>query len=73
MLKLTTAIPVENITSATPPFKEFKALDAHPKWHRISSNAHHFHTILTKDFENLMVGERFPKIFKYVFCERIGF
>jgi hypothetical protein len=36
------------------PFKEFSALDAHPGWHLISSNAHHFHTILTKDFDNLM-------------------
>jgi hypothetical protein len=35
-------------------FKEFSALDAHPGWHPITSNAHHFHTILTKDFENLM-------------------
>jgi hypothetical protein len=36
------------------PFKEFSLLDAHPGWHPIPSNVNHFHTILSKDFENLM-------------------
>jgi hypothetical protein len=38
------------------PFKEFSALDAHPGWHPISSNEHHFLTILTEDFENFENG-----------------
>jgi hypothetical protein len=40
------------VVSPWEPFKEFSAVDAHPGWHPITSNAHHFHTILARDLEN---------------------
>jgi hypothetical protein len=40
--------------SITETLQKFSALDAHPGWHPISSNANYFDTILTEDFENLM-------------------
>jgi hypothetical protein len=44
-------VKLENIS-----FKEFRASNAHPGWHPITSNAHHFHTILTKDFDKFLVS-----------------